>query len=172
MRSALSIATLLVGSSVRAVEAGDILGEAASANALNQRLWMLCGSQQWPSICAGLIRLSDYLNRYGGPIDYGRRRALNFSSLLGGGDWEMVCCEAGLNRGHSAVATWARKSLVERISGGPATLALLSGSTSSVNLSAVDPAVLSALDGPLEDYAQRFLLRLGVDEPVEWSPPL
>lgn len=172
MRSVLSIATLLVGSSVRAVEAGDILGEAASANALNQRLWLLCGSRQWPSICERLIRLSDYLIRYGAPIDYGRRRALNYSSLLGGvGDWETVCREAGLNLGHSAVATWARKSLVEKISGGPATLARLGGSTSSVHLSAVDPAVLSALDGSLEDYAKRFLLRLGIDEPVEWSPP-
>ncbi|ADU01806.1 hypothetical protein Mspyr1_52810 [Mycolicibacterium gilvum Spyr1] len=171
MRSVLSIATLLVGSSVRAVEAGDILGEAASANALNQRLWLLCGSRQWPSICARLICLSDYLNRYGAPIDYGRRRALNYSSLLRRGDWAMVCREAGLKLGHRPAATWARRFLVEKVSGGPATLAPVGRSTSNAHISAVDPAVLSALDGPLEDYAKRFLLRLGIDEPVEWSPP-
>lgn len=171
MRSALSIATLLIGSSVRAVEAGDILGEAASANALNQRLWLLCGSRQWPSICARLIRLSDYLNRYGGPIDYGRRRALNYSSLLGDRDWQIVCGEAGLNLGQGASATWARKRLVETISGGPATPILLGRSASKVHTNAVDPAVLSALAGPLEDYAKRFLRQMGIDEPVEWSPP-
>ena len=170
MRSALSIATLLIGSSVRAVEAGDILGEAASANALNQRLWLLCGSRQWSSICARLIRLSDYLNRYGGPIDYGRRRALNYSSLLGDRDWQIVCGEAGLNLGQSASATWARKRLVETISGGPATPTLLGRSASKVHTNAVDPAVLSALAGPLEDYAKRFLWQMGIDEPVEWSP--
>lgn len=171
-RSVLSIATLLVGSSLRPVEAAEVLGEAASANALNQRLWVLCGSPLWPSICAALARLSDYLNRYGAPIDYGRRRALDYSSLLEAGDWTTVCREAGLNLGCSAAVTWARKLLVEKISGGPATLASLGGSASSVHPDAVDPVVLSALEGPVGDYAKRFLLRVGIDdEPVEWSPP-
>ena len=61
-RTTLSCATLLVGSTLKLVVAAQLLGEVISANALNQRLWVLCGSAYWQSICAALIRLSDYIH--------------------------------------------------------------------------------------------------------------
>jgi hypothetical protein len=78
----LSVATLLAGSRVKPAAAARLLDEVITPNALNQRLWVLSSSDYWRSICAALIRLSDYLNNYGGDVDYRRRRHLNYSELL------------------------------------------------------------------------------------------
>lgn len=72
-RTTLSCATLIAGSEVKTVAAADLLGERIAPNALNHRLWVLCTSAYWQSICAALIRLSDYLDGIGAPIDYQRR---------------------------------------------------------------------------------------------------
>jgi hypothetical protein len=61
-RSTLSCATLLADNTVKTVAADGLLGEAITANALNHRLWVLRTSAHWQSICAALIRLSDYLD--------------------------------------------------------------------------------------------------------------
>jgi len=86
-RAELTIATLIVGSTVRPVDAAKMVGEVATANALNQRLSGLCASPHWHSISAALIRLSAYRADCGSPIDYTRRRCLDYTALLQRDDW-------------------------------------------------------------------------------------
>jgi hypothetical protein len=71
------------------------LGERIAPNALNHRLWVLRTSAYWQSICAALIRLSDYFDGVGAPIDYQRRRNLDYSELLTEASWRQICTQAG-----------------------------------------------------------------------------
>lgn len=76
------------------MEASALLGEVATLNSLNHRLWVLRSSVYWRSIRAGLARLSDYLNG-AAPIDYQRGRRLDYSALLPDDVWEEVCQTGG-----------------------------------------------------------------------------
>jgi hypothetical protein len=80
-RGTLSFATLLAGSTVKTVAAARLLGEEVTPNALNHRLRMLRNTAYWQPICVALIRLSDYLDEFGAPIDYQRRRSIDYSAL-------------------------------------------------------------------------------------------
>ncbi|MDV3131370.1 hypothetical protein [Mycobacterium sp. 29Ha] len=172
-RSALSIAVLLVGSTVRPVEACKLLGEDASANALNQRLWLLCGSDNWDVICSAATRLSDYLNRHNSPIDYHRRRSLDYSSLLGAEQWKVIARRIGdeVARDEKAAAD-VREYLIGRISGNPATSSPLVKTLLGRLLEGHDSVRLVSAADMLDDYAKRFLRLSDIDEPVIWSPPL
>jgi hypothetical protein len=55
------------GSGVETVAADYLLGERIAPNALNHRLWVLRTSAYRQSICAALVRLSDYLDGVGAP---------------------------------------------------------------------------------------------------------
>ena len=86
-RETLSWATLLAGSTVDTVVAAQFLEHSAGRNALNQRLWVLRSSAHWKSICTALIRLGDHLEVVGAPIDYQRRRQLDYSRVLSVEAW-------------------------------------------------------------------------------------
>lgn len=109
-RMTLSCATLLAGGTVKPVAAERLLGEAITPNALNHRLWVLRSFAYWQSICVGLIRLSDYLDSFGAPIDYQRRRHLDYSELLPADSWQQICTQVGDSRGESRHAIPLRAS--------------------------------------------------------------
>lgn len=176
VRATLSCATLLVGSQVKTVGAARLLGDPVTANALNQRLWLLCGSAYWQSIGAALIRLSDYLNTFGAPIDYQRRRNLDYSGLLSEKVWNQMCIQADEPPVAVRPAIGARYYLIERLSGTPAQW-LQAGNDSDARM--VTALVINLrrgmrtrLEDLLDDHAQSFLAERGVHEPVVWHPPL
>jgi hypothetical protein len=119
-RTTLSCATLLAGSEVKTVAAANLLGERIAPNALNHRLWVLRTSAYWQSICAALIRLSDYLDGVGAPIDYQRRRNLDYSELLTEDSWRQICTQAGDPLREPRTAVGAQCYLIEKLSGSPA----------------------------------------------------
>lgn len=187
LRSALSIMTVLIGSAVRPIEAARMLGERATANALNQRLWVLRSSQYWRGICAGLIRLSDYLNETQAPIDYGRRRHLDYSTILSDREWKKIRKHMGTLPCDEDTRLSARCYLVERLTGWPSAAQGLAPAAPGHRRFGVQPfsdgaATRSTVAfrqqaGPgqlkvLDDYAQVFLRWHRIDEPVTWCPPL
>lgn len=176
MRETLSCAALLVGSTLKAVDAVQLLGGVNTSDALNQRLWTLCGSTYWHSISAAVIRLSDYLGEHGGLIDYERRRRLDYSKLLSEGSWQQqVAGEASsLLAGTSVVP--ARCYLTGRISGSPALALLSHPELDQRSLTTLVTSFGAGLTPPmieeLDLLARGFLVKQGVNEPVHWHPPL
>lgn len=167
MRRTLSCATLLVGSTVKSVAAARLLGEAITPNALNSRLWVLRGSEYWMSISAALILLSEYLvEEDGGPIDYGRRRRLNYAALLADGTWQQMLRSEGSHLSVRSV-TAARGYLIAEL-GGTAVR-----NRHDVELVATfDKEISPDLRTNLAARAQTFLSEQGIDEPVTWHAPL
>jgi hypothetical protein len=176
-RTTLSCATLLAGSSVKIVAAAGYLGERVSPNALNHRLWVLRSSAYWQSICAALIRLSDYLDDVGAPIDYQRRRHIDYSALLPEDSWQQMYSQAGDTLRDPRTAVAARCYLIEKVSGTSALALLTLGAEQDERalatlVTAFRPSVTARFEELLDGHAQSFLGERGIDEPVKWHPPL
>ena len=168
-RETLSWATLLVGSTIDTVAAARLLKQHARRNALNQRLWVFRSSASWESICTGLIVLSDYLATNESPIDYARRRQLDFSDLLSDGAWEQICLDAGAGMQQGSVQN-GRAYMIEVLTGCPTSRERGQRIRAGRKAEFRDPPrnVLDALD----EHALVFLRRHNVDEPLSWHPPL
>lgn len=173
LRSALSIATVVIGSDLKPVEAARLLGEHASANALNSRLWVLRNSTYWRPACAALIRLSDYLSTGRGPIDYSRRRSLDYSALLNDSAWKILSAQIGTSCRDERARGVITRYLVERLSGQPAAGPKPAGSRPRGR--ALDGTALihdQRIGAVLDRHARTFLRRNRVNGPVSWCPPL
>lgn len=130
----------------------------------------------WVNIATALTRLSDYLADQPSPIDYARRRRLDYRKLLPDNEWDAIFNAADFGRldcAHTGqrVRTW----LFERIS-------MLPAEMSPFPVAGIEPAdthkeAVELLAPPLgvwlDQSASRFLKRHKVfDEPLVWSPPL
>ncbi|MFF3713979.1 LysR family transcriptional regulator [Streptomyces phaeochromogenes] len=175
--SALAVALLLVDSRIDLGSAADMhLSGQADQPITTHVLQALRAAPQWEHIQIALIRLADYLDTHDVPIDYGRRRRLDYTQLLSVGLWDEVCervmLQAGIGRRHQL----AQCFLFEKISGldghsmpqfptppGPFKRAL-----------ARFPFLLTPeLLGELDRAAVDFLSGQGiVDEPLTWEPPI
>jgi hypothetical protein len=175
VRSTLSCATLLAGSTVTPAAAVRLLGSTVTPNAMNQRLWVLRNSAYWPEISAALILLSDYLDEEGAPIDYARRRDLDYSTLISEAQWEQMLGQFQDRPGEeSPPVTFARHYLVERLTGGPPqpTVAAVDVPDEyTQSWSAMRQKGVAGLCAAFDDCARSFLARLAIDEPVVWRPP-
>jgi hypothetical protein len=174
LRSTLSCATLLAGSSVKPATAAKLLGSTVTGNAMNHRLWVLRDSAYWPKVCVALIRLSDYLNKDGAPINYARRRRFNYSALLNDARWEKTLHQSWDRLGNQqAGAMHARYLLVERLTGGSPQLATAAANVAARRwLNASPHSSVAAFNATLDDIARSFLARFAIDEPVVWHAPL
>jgi hypothetical protein len=174
LRSTLSCATLLAGSSVKPATAAKLLGSTVTGNAMNHRLWVLRDSAYWPKVCVALIRLSDYLNKDGAPINYARRRRFNYSALLNDARWEKTLRQSWDRLGNQqAGAMHARHLLVERLTGGSPQLATPAANVAARRwLNASPHTSVAAFNATLDDIARSFLARFAIDEPVVWHAPL
>ncbi|MUL78966.1 TniQ family protein [Mycolicibacterium sp. CBMA 226] len=172
VRPALSVALLLVGATLTITDSAAALGNATNCLRTVILLGTLHRTPQWPQIRAALIRLSDYLDTVGVPIDYRRRRQLDYTHLLPDAHWRDIACGAYTRPEGAAVA---RRFLRERLSGSPAiaTPVPLSAEVEYAALlkfpGRLNPRLLDALDR----HGADFLAAQGItDEPVWWEPPI
>jgi hypothetical protein len=178
MPAVLACAVLLVGTSMSVSEAVGHLGSATRAQTVTWFLNQMSGQVYWPHICTALLRLSAYLDRHPVPIDYARRRALDYSGLLPDPEWRRVCRDTHTQQGAAAKAHAARCYLFETISGCPARQLPNDGTaqTSSVVQSpgAGDFALglTPQLAARLHTAGQQFLSGYSIHEPLTWHPPL
>jgi hypothetical protein len=175
VRSTLSFATLLASSRIRPVLAARLLGITITHNAANSRLWVLCGSEYWPEICASLILLSDFLDEDGSAIDYARRRALDYSNLLPSNTWKNIVKRSDYRPQNEFDLVRARHYLVDRLSGGTSPRLPNGTVDTAVERGAAkfESGVTSGLRKCLDRYAASFLRRRGIKyEPVVWHAPL
>ncbi len=176
LRPALSAATLLAGTAVHLTEISNRLGAIISAQALNCSLFALSHSPGWPTISAAVVRLNDFLAQEPAPINYTRRRQLDYSALLPEDRWQQICRTVGDLPGAGRKAIAARYYLVEKTSGSPARSLIGYHGAHPHNLwqqvRNFARMMTAQLSEQLDSEARHFLQCNGIEEPLTWTPPL
>jgi len=178
LRQVLACAVLLAGTNSTAAEAATALGGATCGPTVVKNLDLLAREPYWEAVSTSITRLAQYFDSHATPIDYERRRSLDYSSLLPDGRWEQICTEAGHRQGFAWKSISARCFLYEKISGAPARYAPRSltrpDDTGFWYLTRNLPYVLTqSIARHLDEEALQFLSANGIDdEPLTWGPPL
>lgn len=175
VRSALSSALLTIGTPITLGAAAGMLGRATDSITISRILQLLHSDPHWEHIHIALDRLAAYLDTHGAPIDYRRRRELDYSDLLTHEQWLELCAGIPLVPGRGRRRRIAHTVLFHRISGQPVEAAPEYIHQDREFTAQV--AELAALQTPeladaLDIVARAFLAHHGISgEPVGWQPP-
>jgi hypothetical protein len=166
-RAVLAAAVLLVGSDLDIAEAAAHLGgDLARLNAI-YLLWRLKESPRWQAIRDALAAVSDYLSDESAPIDYARRRDLDYRGLLAQDEWDRICGSVGHQR---CSAAHPRSYLQHQIRG--TTKPRTGPDGTDTELREFPGRLTPQLSRALHRHAMCFLASQGIqDEPVMWEPP-
>ncbi|MFF2861778.1 TniQ family protein [Streptomyces rubiginosohelvolus] len=173
----LAAALLVVDSKVRLEDAAEHLGSVTDSIGISRILQVLDDQPHWSDSVAALVRLSDHLDATEVPIDYQRRRRLDYSQLLPHEHWRDICRRTGALPGNGLRERVVRCQLFQRISGLPAESAPDHSSINEARFRA-EAARFATIQTPdlaqaLAEEACTFLAAHGIhDEPVTWQPPL
>lgn len=174
----MAAALLLVGTAAPVPQVLRAIGLNVPPYRIRMSLQELHEAPRGDVVYAAITRLSDFLCSNGSPIEYQRRRDLDYGNLLSDDAWAEICCETGHGQTRmrrQAVA--ARAYLFERLSA----LAIddrraplrIDQVRSNVEAIRAFPFWLStSLAERLEREACAFLTEQGIREPVSWCPPL
>lgn len=177
---ALSCMVLLAGvrrQSMDLDEAAALLGQVTDGPAVSRMLILLADDARWDGIAAAVARLAGYLDGNDVPIDYQRRRRLDYAGLLTPQQWAGLCRRTGTGPGHGEREKMARCLLFARVSGLPLESARDFDTDDDPTYFRAQTYRFAALRTPelaaaLDDAARDFLARNGVrDEPLTWQPP-
>lgn len=139
-----------------------------------QALHRLATEPAWDAQRTALARIARHLDHHGTPIDYARRRALDYTDLLPEPRWETLLARTGFRR-HRGTLRSMRCLLFETISGKPASAAPQHYAPhTKIQRDAFSdfPTLLTArIATELHLVATDFLADHGIDEPVSWQPP-
>jgi hypothetical protein len=126
----------------------------------------------WDAIITALLRLHEYLQAHPPPIDYQRRRAMNYEDLLPEAQWMDLVAEQGL-RTSPATATAARLWFIEQLSGAPIRIKRDVPPCRGVCTDRMRTTLTPQLVDNLHAVAVEFLKAHDVvGEPPTWAPPL
>ena len=140
---------------------------AAAANDLRKH-------PNWGDIVTAMLRLHDYLQSSGAPIDYQRRRDLDYDGPRLETRWMDLVTECGMDTTAKTTAA-ARLWLIERLSCAPVPNPRGPGHvhTRGVSTDRVRRTLTPQLVAALDTFATEFLAANGiVDEPLTWEPPV
>lgn len=175
LRQALAGCLLVVGSGTRLTGIAHLVSTTLSGSSLTHFLQQLKLDSR-ERILDSLAQLADYLDEYGSPIDYTRRRHLDYSHLLPREAWLHLCTESRTLPGISQRHRHARRFLFRLLTGSdPA-----SAPSAYVIARAADRAAYATfvldltpeLLQQLHQYGRQFLVRSGITgEPLTWEPP-
>jgi hypothetical protein len=173
---ALSTSLLVINSWLRLDAATELLGSHADGPAVGRILHKLGLDPHWPDIQTALIRLADYLDAHDVPVDYARRRRLDYTCLLPHERWLEICRSTGTQPGNGRREWVVRRRLFQRISGLPTQASPGFDEDEEAHFrveAARFPVFLTPeLAKALNDEARAFLLAQHVrNEPVVWRPP-
>ena len=176
LRQVLSCSALLGSSSLSIGRVVEMLDTTLNEWTLWSFLSELGAEPHWSSVTIAFARLADYLTSHAVPIDYTRRRQLDYRSLLKDDDWYGICDSLDIRRGGPHTPAMARIYLFSRISCLPAEVATpkeLHGNYSfSYGVRNFPLRLTSALAAELDRQARKFLISNEIGEPVTWHPPL
>lgn len=172
--AALSAAIVLAGSRLRHAASLGLLDREAPSRRVTNVMRSLGRSGAESETLPTIVQLAQFLDGAETPIDYARRRSLDYTDLLQPEEWERIAFAQNVHSGFPCRAVLARAH-VHRLLSGDRVQRLLSleGVTELVTDPELDgftrkapSRVLSAL----EEVGAAYLDRLGVEEPVSWHP--
>lgn len=170
-RTGLSCMLMLVGTRLKPTQTATELGAAPNLNVPGV-LRLVATSPHARTVFLALERAAEFLDTDGAPIDYQRRRGLDYANLLPDSLWRVLCRSTGreLRRRDAALA---RAVLFERLSGQPAARSPHALSTPSFRAGVDDFFRQFSVEvaDSLDRAAREYLADQGIDEPVTWSPP-
>ena len=173
----LSSAVLLVGNPMHLDEVSTRLGSVTDGRTVSRLLQLLVDDPRWEAIAAAATRLAAYIDDNDVPIDYQRRRRLDYADLLPPRQWLDLCRRTGLTPGQGRRDKMARCLLFARISGLPVEAAPDFGVTDEAYFRAETvrfaatrtPELAAALDETARDFLAKHRV---AGEPLAWHPPL
>jgi TniQ/Bacterial regulatory helix-turn-helix protein, lysR family len=125
----------------------------------------------WPQIAAAIVRIHDRLLSSAPPIDYQRRRHLDYRGLLSRAQWRAVLPLARVRFANVVIYPAARTWLFTRLSAMPAAAAPFPRPAEARSDPFLHMLCPDLIDG-LDEIGAAFLARRGVaGEPVSWRPP-
>lgn len=168
-RLALSAAIQITGTDQTPEEACARLGGHLLPTEMSRVLKLFQSERMWRQSTTALVRMADFLAEHGAPIDYARRRRLDYQDLLPDDQWRRIYRHSDALAIGNRTAVAARMFLYELISGQPA--ARPSG-RAAFSLFSFPRCLTPNLLAGLTDHGRQFLADHGiVDEPVTWEPP-
>ena len=120
-----------------------------------------------------IARLAAFLDETSTPIDFGRRRAIDYSGILPRDEWREICRSENVLPGSDRRWQGARAHLYALLSGNKlarAPFADEAGFPSFTELSQFRAGTPAAVVTALDVAGADFLRLQGVDEPVSWVP--
>jgi hypothetical protein len=171
-RQVLSRLLLTIGCVMATPELERRLHSTVKAHRIGQAANNLRAHPNWEGIITALLRLHEYLQANPPPIDYQRRRSLNYDDLLPEAHWVDLVAEQGAGTAVTT-ATAARLWLIEQLSGAPVPNTQPALHCRGVCTDRMRRTLTPQLTKRLNTVAVDFLRahRL-LDEPPTWEPPL
>jgi hypothetical protein len=173
LRMGLSAAILLANRRITLTECVDLIDSPLTGGAVSRILQLLQRQEQWYEIREALTMMATYLEEHGAPIDYRRRRCLDYTDLLPNSVWAQICRNTGSHGAQQMRARAARCFLYERLSGRHADTAPFAANATHFRRATTNFAghMTKDLAGALYEYAQDFLDGQNIHgEPATWQP--
>ncbi|MGW2860266.1 LysR family transcriptional regulator [Streptomyces sp. NPDC001205] len=176
MRPALACLVGLVGIRQSADTVAQHLGKATTGFMASRMLNQLRDHHHWPHIQTAVTNIAEYLDVQASPIDYQRRRRIDYTHLLPDDEWADIAKQLGIVRGSGRLARLFRNYLFVRISGLPASMGPpncipTNGSGRSQQgmiYQRLTPEVVKHLDHAAQEFLRGHHV---IDEPLTWQPP-
>ena len=171
--SALAAAVVFTGTRLTHSAALALLDPQAPARQVTHVMRDLGRSSHDVGTLHAILRLAAFLDTHDVPVDYARRRALDYSGIPLESQWQEVCRVAGVSAGGGRRWRLARALLHRTLSGNPIHSIPPEWDQAGVTAPAVArfaDGLPSAVRTGLDQLAADFLLVNGIDEPVTWTP--
>ena len=172
---ALAAAVVFVGTRLTHGSAIKLLDPAAQGRQVSHVMRSLGRNAPEADTIRAIARLAALLDETATPIDFSRRRVIDYSGLLPRDAWHEICRTANVLPGGDRRWQTARAHLYALLSGNRVARAPFAHEASYPSFAELRsfrdglPEVVSSV---LNDWATAFLKARHVDEPVEWMPDL
>jgi hypothetical protein len=171
-RQVLSRLLLTIGCVMATPELERRLHSTVKAQRIGQAANNIRAHPNWDGIITALLNLHEHLQANPPPIDYQRRRSLNYDNLLPQAQWVKLVTEQGIGT-TPTTAIAARLWLIEQLSGAPVPNTQQALHCRGACTDRMRRTLTPQLVTRLNTVAVDFLRAHGVlDEPPTWEPPL
>lgn len=173
--AALSAAVLIAGTRLSHADALEYLGSTLDPIRVREVTRLLRSDDPDSNLLLPIARLAVYLDAEHTPIDYARRRTLDYEMLLSADRWKQIALRTNIHPGGDLRIRQSRLLLYSWLSGNHPSQA----PETFRPRSAADIGAARTLDGSISlnvaeellTVAEEFLQAHRIDEPVRWSPP-
>jgi len=180
LRAALTVAVLTVDNGDHLVALPNDAGKSEPAERMTRlarllRPAMIGGSENADRLVRSITELTAILATDPSPIDYRRRRELDWFTILTSREWVDLCDAASHNPGGAVRLRNAKRYLFQRatlapLSALPSELAVGRHRQDTAEYSSFRASVTAELQEGLDSYFRGLITATGLCEPVSWAP--